>query len=226
MFILLSILLLAGCKSTKTEPVEKTQQLRAALLVAVTEASQAVPATLHASLQTKDLLPSESLVLIDQKDIPRLGEYLKLWQQQVLQAFRKTTILIPDLIKPYIDELQISDPEQLFRASDSSVSALLEKQYGNEIIGSVQLLLAEELEESQKTYDIIYDRYSIWSKGLEILSKAPLPSIAKYPTAHLATIFVDLYVKQLAQEEADIRTTPVLQGTGSIYEIFQQELLP
>lgn len=226
MFIVLSIVLLVGCKSTSIQSENKTQQLQDALLAAVTEASESVPATLHASLQTKDLLPNESLVLLEQKQIPRLEEYLNVWQQQVLFAFRRTTIKIPDLLKPYIEQLQIDNPEQLLRSSNSSVSALLNDQFGNLITGSVQLLLVDELSESQKTYETIYDRYSIWSKGLELLGKEALPRIAKFPTAHLATIFVELYLKQLAQEESDIRTTPVPQGTGSVYEIFQQELQP
>jgi hypothetical protein len=226
MVIVLSIMLLVGCKSITTQSENKTEQLRSALITAVTEASEAVPATLHATLQTKDLLPQESLVLLDQKQIPRLDEHLLVWQQQVILAFRKTTIQIPDLLKPYIEQLVLDNPEQLLRLSNSSITDLLDKQFGSQIIGSVQLLLAEELADSQKTYETIYDRYSIWSKGKEILNEDPLPQIAKFPTAHLATIFVELYVKQLAQEESDIRTTPVPQGTGSVYEIFQQELQP
>ncbi|WP_155816651.1 hypothetical protein [Sphaerochaeta pleomorpha] len=226
MVIVLSIVVLVGCKSTSTQTENKTQQLQNALLTAVTEASESVPATLHASLQTKDLLPPESLVLLEQKQIPRLDEYLKVWQQQVILAFRKTTIKIPDLLKPYIEQLQINNPQQLLRSSNSSVSALLNAQFGIQIIGSVQLLLANELTESQKTYEAIYDRYSIWSKGKGLLGEEALPQIAKFPTAHLATIFVELYLKQLSQEESDIRTTPVPQGTGSVYEIFQQELQP
>ncbi|WP_320127437.1 DUF4197 family protein [uncultured Sphaerochaeta sp.] len=223
--LVILIVLLVGCKSTSTKPEDKTQKLRSALLTAVTEASQAVPATLHEALTNKDLLPPSSQILLEQNQIPGMEKYLALWHQQVLLAFRKTTIQVPDLLKPYIDRLQIDDPVSVLHSSDTSISKLLNQQFGIEISQAVQELLAKELEESQNTYAIMYDRYGIWSQGITLLGKAPLPQIAKDPTSQLTTIFVATYVKQLSQEESNIRTTPTLQGTGSLYETFQQELI-
>jgi hypothetical protein len=224
--ILLLTLMLVGCTSLSQDPEKRAEQLREAMVAAVTEASEAVPATLYESLPTIDLLPEQSRPLLYQSEIPLLQENLELWRTQVIQAFRRTSISFPDLLKPYIAKLEIEDPEATLRSSDDSVSALLSEQFGNQIVGSMQLLLAEELAESQETYDSIYDRYSIWSDSLELLGEPPLETIARFPTAHLATLFVQIYLDRLAAEESAIRTTPVPQGTGSVYEIFQQELLP
>lgn len=163
------------------------------------------------------------LPLLEQKQIPRLDEHLQLWTRQVVAAFRQGTIAMPLVLKPYIEKLVIADPQAVMLRSDSSATGLLADTYHKEIEAEVRSMLAGYLKGSTLTWQMLTDRYGIWSRSKVLLGEEPLPILGPDPQEHLVRIFFTTYLETLAREELNLRTTPVFQGTGSFYEILNKK---
>jgi hypothetical protein len=153
-----------------------------------------------------------------------LEEHLGLWSKQVLTAFRVATIAMPGLLSAYIEKLEIEDPRAVMQESDSSSTALLLKIYQEDIEGEVRTMLGELLQASNVTWEMLTDRYAIWSRSKTLLGEASLPTLGGDPTDHLIQTFLTAYLDQLTNEELYLRTTPVFQGTGSYYEILNKKV--
>jgi hypothetical protein len=224
---IIAVILLAGCTSVPSGKGEedRSEQLRSALRSAEDSAVDSVPSTVFQSLSVAELLPTGNEPLVQaEEEIPRLDAYFRLWEQQVKQAFRDTLRNMPSIMKPYVDELAIENPSETVRASDHSVTDLLFDRYRDEIAGKIQSTLNSALSEADDTYRTITDRYAIWSRAMENLGgKTAAPAVGD-PAKHLEGLFLSAYRSALEDQEEAIRTTPMPQGTGSVYEIFQQEL--
>lgn len=221
--LLLLLVLLTGCATTQGQQEDRTEQVRSALLEVLMIASESIEANLHADFQLSQLLPPDSVDLLQQTQIPRLQEHLEIWKQQVLLSFRKATLELPELLVPYINNLTIEDPIAIMKESNSSASDLLVERYGQEIYEEIQNLLSLHLTESMQTWDFIRDRYSIWVEGMVLLGKPRLSDIDENPSFHLSLLFAQTFAEQLTKEEIYLRTTPDFQGTGSLYETLQQD---
>jgi len=172
------------------------------------------------------MVPPSSLPLLEQKQIPRLEEHLELWSLQVIAAFRGATIAMPDLLRPFIEQLEIADPLSVMRQSDSSATELLARNHQQEIEDEVRSMLEGHLSTSSRTWEMLADRYAIWSRSKALLGEESLPSLGPDPKDHLIRIFLSAYLKELTREELYLRTTPVFQGTGSFYEILNKKVQP
>jgi len=221
--LLIVLTILSGCSNLPKQNDEGLSELRTALREVVQTASERIGANIHSQMDLITLIPPSSSSLLDQKQIPRLEEHLGLWSKQVLTAFRVATIAMPDLLRTYIDALEIEDPLAVMQESDSSATALLLATYQEDIEGAVRLMLEENLLASKETWDMLTDRYAIWSRSKALLGKESLPMLGGDPTDHLIQIFLTTYLRQLANEELYLRTTPVFQGTGSFYEILNKK---
>ena len=224
--LLLFLFLLSGCATSLGQQDDSAEQVRIALQEVVVTASESIEANLHANFELSQLVPSSSVHLLQQTQIPRLQEHLEIWEQQVLTAFRKTTLGMPELLAPYINNLTIEDPIAVMKKSDSSASDLLVEQHGQAIYEEIQRLLSSNLTESTLTWNHLRDRYSIWVDGMVLLGKPRLQNIEEDPLEHLSLIFAQAYAEQLTKEEIYLRTTPDFKGTGSLYEILQQDAQP
>ena len=222
--LLIVLLMLSGCSTLPKQKTEGLDEVRTALREVVETASERIEATMHSQMTLMTLIPPSSSPLLEQKQIPRLEEHLELWAKQVLTAFRGVTIAMPQLLKTYMEKLEIEDPFSVMRESDSSATALLLKTYQKDIENDVRLTLEAQLLPSSETWQMLTDRYGIWSRSKALLGEAPLPILGPDPTDHLFRVFLSAYMGQLTKEELYLRTTPVFQGTGSFYEILNNKV--
>lgn len=135
LLLLITLTILSGCATLPNQKEEREEEIRRALQEVVQTASERVEATLHSQMTLTMLVPPSSSPLLDQKQIPRLEEHLELWSRQVVAAFRQATIAMPQLLRPYIEALQIADPLAVMQSSDSSATALLVTTHQSEIEG-------------------------------------------------------------------------------------------
>jgi len=222
--LLIVLILLSGCSTLPKQKEEGLFEIRTALREVVQTASERIEANMHSKMSVITLIQPSSSSLLDQNQIPRLEEHLELWSKQVLTAFRVATIAMPGLLSTYIEKLEIEDPRAVMQESDSSATALLLAAYQKDIEREVRLLLEEDLLASKETWEMLTDRYAIWSRSKALLGEENLPMLGGDPTDHLFQIFLTAYLEQLANEELYLRTTPVFQGTGSFYEILNKKV--
>ncbi|HKL59522.1 MAG TPA: hypothetical protein VJ863_06475 [Sphaerochaeta sp.] len=224
--LLIVLILLSGCSTLPKQKEESLSEIRTALREVVQTASERIEATMHSQMTLGTLIPPSSSSLLDQKQIPRLEEHLLLWSKQVITAFRGATIAMPGLLKPYIEKLTIEDPRSVMVQNDSSATALLLASYAEDIEEDVRSMLQGYLLDSGETWDMLADRYAIWSRSKVLLGEESLPALDSDPTDHLIQTFLSTYLDQLTNEELYLRTTPVFQGTGSFYEILNNKVQP
>ena len=222
--LLIVLLVLSGCSTLPKQKDEGLDEIRTALQEVMETASERIEATMHSQMTLMTLIPPSSYSLLEQKQIPRLEEHLELWAKQVLTAFRGATIAMPELLRTYMERLEIEDPLSVMRESDSSATALLLKTYQKDIESEVRLTLETQLQPSSETWQMLTDRYGIWSRSKALLGEAALPILGPDPTDHLFRTFLSAYLEQLTKEELYLRTTPVFQGTGSFYEILNNKV--
>lgn len=221
---LILLILLSGCSSLPHQKEESLSEIRTALREVVLSASERVEANIHSQMSLISMIPPSSSPLLDQKQIPRLEEHLQVWTRQVIAAFRQATIAMPQLLRPYIEKLEITDPLAVMQRSDSSATALLMENYQEDIEREIQVMLAGYLVPSMQTWEILTDRYAIWSRSKALLGEETLPILGPGPLDHLIRIFFSAYLEELTREELYLRTTPVFQGTGSFYEILNKKV--
>lgn len=218
------LILLSGCSTLPNQKDESLSVIRTALREVVQTASERIEANMHSQMTLTTLIPPSSSSLLDQNQIPRLEEHLELWSKQVITAFRVATIAMPGLLGPHMEKLEIEDPRAVMRESDSSATALLLAANGEDIEVEVRLMLEEGLLVSEQTWEMLTDRYAIWSRSKELLGEESLPALDSSPMDHLIKVFLSAYLGELANEELYLRTTPVFQGTGSLYEILNNKV--
>lgn len=224
--LLIVPLVFSSCTSFSTLKEQNVSEVRTALENVIQTASERIEATMHAQLSLEELIPSSSQPLLLQKDIPRLDEHLMSWKAQVLSAFRGATIAMPSLLETFRLRLVIEDPLALMRQSDTSATALLNSQFGPAIEKASKELLAIHLQESNATWQMLTDRYGIWSRTHALVGQESLPELDDNITDHLFKTFFTSYWDELTKEELYLRTTPVFQGTGSFYELLNKKVQP
>ncbi|MBI9095721.1 MAG: hypothetical protein JEY71_12665 [Sphaerochaeta sp.] len=221
--LLIVLTLLSGCSTLHNQKEVGLDEIRTALREVVQTASERIEATMHAQMTLTTLIPPSSASLLEQKQIPRLEEHLELWSKQVITAFRGATIAMSGLLNAYIGRLVIVDPLSVMQESDSSGTALLLATYQKDIENEVRSMLKELLSPSEETYQMLTDRYAIWSRSKALLGEESLPPLGNDLTDHLIKIFLSSYLSELTKGELYLRTTPVFQGTGSFYEILNKK---
>lgn len=224
--LLILLLLISGCSTLPKHKEQNLEEISTALREVVVTASERIEAGLHAQTSLITLVPPSSSPLLDQAQIPRLDEHLQLWSKQVLAAFRQATIAMPALLKPYIEAMEFDNPIATRKLSESSASEALETQFRSEIEHDTRLMLGSYLSESKGTWELLTDRYAIWSRAKTLLGEQALPALGGDPDDYLVGLFLSTYRDQLAKEETYLRTTPVFQGTGSFYELLNQRAEP
>ncbi len=222
--LLIVLIVLSGCSTLPNQSEESLDEIRTALREVVQTASERIEANMHSQMTLSTLIPPSSYSLLEQKQIPRLEEHLSLWSKQVIAAFRGATIAMPALLKPYIGRLEIEDPRSVMQESDSSSTALLLATYREDMESDVRFMLEQYLAASSETWQMLTDRYAIWSRSKGLLGEGSLPELGGDPTDHLYRTFLSAYLEQLTNEELYLRTTPVFQGTGSFYEILNKKV--
>ncbi|MFA7167384.1 MAG: hypothetical protein WC096_00630, partial [Sphaerochaetaceae bacterium] len=87
----------------------------------------------------------------------------------------------------------------------------------------IGLRLEDELTQARTVLDRTMEDYRIWDKGKTKLGRTSLPSVSAPSMQAYTDLFFTTYVASLQTQEIDVRTTPRLEGTGSLYEFFARE---
>jgi len=217
------ILILSGCTSTVQNETGGNIQAQEALVEVVNLASQAVDVNLFSNVVLQTLLPNEASSFSEMHDIPLFDDHLSDWQQQVLQAFRTTLVQVPQRISVALSDMQWTDAQNLITEGNTSATDELVKQQGTNLETQIKDLLQTALKESESTWAVLLDRYTIWQAGTQLWGENNLGEISIDPLDHLYTLFIRTYFKELGSQEEQLRTTPVPRGSGSLLEIFQQD---
>jgi hypothetical protein len=223
-FCALAIMMLVGCASiSKEDPAVLRQQQDEALRAALKQASDKVPATLFSETTTDEFLPGGADVLSHQKEVPLMQTNLVTYRTLCQNAFRTTLLEMPDVIKRIAEQMEISDPKALIDKSDDSMSVLLSESYATVLKKEIGLRLEDELIQARTVLDRTMEDYRIWDKGKTKLGRTSLPSVSAPSMQAYTDLFFTTYVASLRTQEIDVRTTPRLEGTGSLYEFFARE---
>ncbi|MFA6890909.1 MAG: hypothetical protein WCQ66_02385 [Sphaerochaetaceae bacterium] len=223
-FCALAIMMLVGCASiSKEDPAVLRQQQDEALRAALKQASDKVPATLFSETTTDEFLPGGADVLSHQKEVPLMQTNLVTYRTLCQNAFRTTLLEMPDVIERIAEQMEIPDPKALIDKSDDSMSVLLSESYATVLKKEIGLRLEDELTQARTVLDRTMEDYRIWDKGKTKLGRTSLPSVSAPSMQAYTDLFFTTYVASLQTQEIDVRTTPRLEGTGSLYEFFARE---
>lgn len=223
-FCALAIMMLVGCASiSKEDPAVLRQQQDEALRAALKQASDKVPATLFSETTTDEFLPGGADVLSHQKEVPLMQTNLVTYRTLCQNAFRTTLLEMPDVIERIAEQMEIPDPKALIDKSDDSMSVLLSESYATVLKKEIGLRLEDGLTQARTVLDRTMEDYRIWDKGKTKLGRTSLPSVSAPSMQAYTDLFFTAYVASLRTQEIDVRTTPRLEGTGSLYEFFARE---
>ncbi|NCC64496.1 MAG: hypothetical protein EOM15_07555, partial [Spirochaetia bacterium] len=127
--LLLLILLLVGCSSTKQRQEVDATAVEQALISVVKLASQSVDANLFSSMGQR-ILPAEAIVLSQRSEIPLFLERLDLYKAEVLQAYRQTILEAPTLVAESLARVVWIESPKILQAGNQSATEELLKQQG------------------------------------------------------------------------------------------------
>jgi len=222
-FLILT-LLFTGCSSTRTA---KSQNASAdeenALRMALSQASDKVPATLFASMTTEQFLTAKAVPLLTQTQVPLITDNLQRYTALCQNAFRTTLLSVHDTVAALSQTIGITDPKALVFQRDDSMSVLLDVSAKTEVTAVIQKKLAGELTEANAVLERIISDYRIWDKGKSKLGMPGLPAVTMPAIEDYTNLFYTTYLSALRTQEIDVRTTPRPEGTGSLYEFFAKE---
>ena len=185
-------------------------------------ASQSIDVNFFVPLQSS-LLPPEAAHFTTMNEIPLFPDRLDFWKSQVLHAFREVIIQAPQIISESLEHVIWTQGSSLLRSSNTSGTDELISQVGDQLRQELLRLVRSEIELSQITWALILDRYSIWQRATSMWGWPPLAEVSIDPSDHLSELFVTTYLRQLGVQEERLRTTPVIRGSGSFLELFQQD---
>ena len=221
--LVLAVLLLAGCQSSKQGQLVKQDQKEQALKMALSQACNQVPVNLFSSCTALDLLGPDASSLLEQGQIPLLQTSIEQYRKLCLQAFKNTLVQMNDIITSYTNDLIIENPTLTIASSNDRTSLLLDQQFGSQIKQRIKTILETELTESSHLLDSIINHYTIWNEGKVTLGYPSLALVQGRDAEAMASLFYTTYLAQLRYQEVDVRTTPRLKDTGSLYEFFAQQ---
>jgi hypothetical protein len=225
-FPLLLILLVAlsGCSSMRTEDADVVREQRqTALRNALSQATDKVPVTLFATTTTATFLTSSSQPLLTMTEIPLLQHYLGTYRTLCQNAFRATLLSMPDEVKGIAQTMGIPDPKAVIDRRDDSMTELLATTAATPLKEAISKHLETELADAQAMLGRILTMYRIWDTGKQHVGEKALPEVSEPTLQAYTDLFFDRYIASLRTQEIDVRTTPRLVGSGSLYEFFAKE---
>ncbi|MGE4455005.1 MAG: hypothetical protein AB7D92_10775 [Sphaerochaeta sp.] len=224
--VMIIVVLLMGCTTTNREEGVSALEAENALREVIVLASQAIDANLFNTVEVEVLLPEEAKHFSTLQEIPLFLDHLESWQEEVLQALRVVLVQTPALLETYMHQVAWEHPQAALIQGDQSASRELRKQQGEAIKEEITVRLQDALKPSNEIWDLLLERYGIWQKGTLLWGERELEEVNTTPLEHLSTLFLETYYEELANQEERLRTTPVPKGSGSLLELFQQDVKP
>lgn len=222
--LLLILVVLTGCSSVRTEDADAVREQRqTALQNALSQAADKVPATLFSTTSTATFLTTNAQPLLSITEIPLLQQNLDTYRSLCQNAFRATLLSMPDVVKGIVQTMHITDPKAVIDRRDDSMTELLATTYATPLKEAISKHLETELADAQAMLGRILTMYRIWDTGKQHVGEKALPEVSEPTLQAYTDLFFDRYIASLRTQEIDVRTTPRLVGSGSLYEFFAKE---
>ena len=220
--LLLLALFLVGCASTARTLEPDAIAIEQALISVVELASQGIDANYFFTIDQM-LFPPEAAHFSTLTEIPLFLDRLSLYKDQVLQAYRQTILASPALVSKALERVVWDQSMQILRSGNQSGTNELIKQQGEQLQQELEAVLRNELGQSMITWALVLDRYSIWQRATSLWGRQSLEEVDVDPRQYQIDLFLSVYFRQLLLQEEQLRTTPVIRGSGSFLELFQQD---
>jgi len=221
LLLLVLALALASCTSLQSPASVDQETAQRALVEVLRLASAGLDADDFASLALTDLLDHQSVHLVELKDIPLFEQRLEVWGKEVIAAFWHSASRFPLHLEPLFEGLTFPEAKAMVDDNTKTATQYFSAQHHEQIVELARLLLVEELAEASSQWSRIAGRYHIVRNSHILLEEHDLGAITDDLFEHLVELFVHQYLSALAEEELQLRTTPVIKGSGSFLEIFQ-----
>ena len=202
--MLLFLITLGGCTSTKEAKPLVGEQLHRELAATLIEAAYGMDTTTIMANSVEELLPEDALPMSQISGIPLFEEQLSRFKDEVNSAFLSVAWETAPLLEPIIQAIPWSD-DQALGASLRSGTALLERVYGEEILTMITPILSQALNPATNRWTAIIDWYLLYRESVKLLEIDVLPMPDENIEEHLALVYLERYFEALGDEEYRLR---------------------
>ena len=202
--MLLFLITLGGCTSTKEAKPLVGEQLHRKLAATLIEAAYGMDTTTIMANSVEELLPEDALPMSQISGIPLFEEQLSRFKDEVNSAFLSVAWETAPLLEPIIQAIPWSD-DQALGASLRSGTALLERVYGEEILTMITPILSQALNPATNRWTAIIDWYLLYRESVKLLEIDVLPMPDENIEEHLALVYLERYFEALGDEEYRLR---------------------
>jgi len=202
--MLLFLITLGGCASTKEAKPLVGEQLHRELTSILIEATYGMDTTTVMANSVEELLPANALPMSQIAGIPLFEEQLARFKDEVNSAFLSVAWETAPLLEPIITAIPWSDDQALV-ASLRSGTALLERVYGEEILTMIAPILSQSLNPATNRWTTLIDWYLLYRESVKLLEIDVLPMPDENIEEHLALVYLKRYFEALGDEEHRLR---------------------
>ena len=221
-FILALLFLCTSCATRSPEKVSYTPEEEAeALRSALVQASVQIDPHIFSQIPLEEYLGPRAKAMAEHSEIPLIGDRLEEWKASMAELFTQTVIQSKQAIESYATHLVLDDTESLMR-QDDGMSSLLERQMGLQWQKEIDRTLQPKLTELSRTLSSIATDYEIWARGKQATGSGSYPAITLPTVEDFSRFYLNRLLEELKHQEVDVRTTPRVLGTGSLYEFFSR----
>ncbi|NLZ76564.1 MAG: DUF4197 domain-containing protein [Spirochaetales bacterium] len=203
--MLLFLLLLGGCASTKEAEPLAGEQLHRRLVTTLVEAAYGLDTRSIMAKSVEELLPDSALPMSLITGIPLFAEQLSRFKDEVNGAFLFTAWEIAPLLEPVITEISWSDDRAL-ASSLRSGAATLRREQRDELLALITPILAEALKPAMNRWTALIDWYHLYRESIKLLKIEELPLPDADIEGHLTLLYLDRYCTALGDEEERLRS--------------------
>jgi hypothetical protein len=202
--MLLFLITLGGCTSTKEAKPLVGEQLHRELAATLIEAAYGMDTTTIMAKSVEELLPANALPMSQIAGIPLFEEQLSCFKDEVNSAFLSAAWETAPLLEPIIQAIPWSDDQALV-ASLRSGTATLERVYGEEILAMITSILSQALNPATSRWTALIDWYLLYLESVKLPEIEVLPMPDEDIGGHLTLLYLERYFEALGDEEYRLR---------------------
>lgn len=229
-FCTLFLLLLSSCATSEALSYEeRSEEENTKASLALISSEKEALANLEASLfrDSFNIMPNDSLILYS-NEIPlfssTLNEYYKSIQNVILD-------IIPSLVdttNSYLDSMVFIYPYYFIEKNDSSVTKEIQNNYRIDLYNIVLSHIETNASTLLSSYSNVEREALIWKRNQENLQSVSVGKTLVDPIAisneEIASFVMDVFFKELAKAEENIRTRPLSAVSNDLYTVFWEHL--
>jgi hypothetical protein len=203
--LILFLVLLGGCTSTKQVKPLGGEQLHRELATTLVDAAYGMDTTTLMAKTVEELLPANALPMNRIAGIPLFEEQLSRFKDEVNTAFLSTAWEIAPLLEPIIQTIPWSDDLALV-ASLRSGAATLQRESRDELLSVITPILSDALKPAASRWTALIDWYHLYRESVKLLNIEVLPVLDEDIKEHLTLVYLERYCAALGDEEHRLRS--------------------